>query len=104
MYQIRKYIKNKNKVYHSFRKNFAQELYKSNIEELYIKLLLGHSLKDNLSFNTYNLSKISNKILQQEINKVDFKDLFENTEYKGKETNTISLISKIKDHNLNLDF
>jgi integrase len=104
MYQIRKFIKNKNKVFHSFRKNFTQELYKSNIEELYIKLLLGHTLKDNLSFNTYNLSKIDNETLQQEINKVNFKRLFENTEYdlKNIEENnkTHSIKNEIKKNNL----
>jgi integrase len=81
MYQIRKYIKNKNKVFHSFRKNFTQQLYKYEIEELYIKLLLGHSLKDNLSFNVYNLSKINNDTLIEQINKINFKELFLNVEY-----------------------
>jgi integrase len=99
MYQIRKYIKNKNKVFHSFRKNFSQELYKSNIEELYIKLLLGHTLKDNLSFNTYNLSKIDNEVLQAQINKIDFKSLFEDTEYninKIKNNTDTNLIESVK--------
>ncbi len=81
MRQIRKYIKDKNKVFHSFRKNFTQELYKNDIEELYIKLLLGHSLNNNLSFNTYNLSKINNDTLISVINKIDFKYIFKNTEY-----------------------
>lgn len=106
MYQIRKYIKNKNKVFHSLRKNFTQQLYKCNMEELYIKLLLGHTLKDNLSFNTYNLSKIDNETLQEEINKVNFKDLFGNTDYDLKnvevETNN-SLIENIKDNNINFN-
>jgi integrase len=92
MYQIRKYIKNKNKVFHSFRKNFTQQLYKSEIEELYIKIILGHSLKDNLSFNTYNLSRINNDILMTQINKVNFKELF----------NNYNLINKqLKDNNIN---
>lgn len=81
MRQIRKYIDNKNKVFHSFRKNFTQLLYQTQIEELYIKLLLGHSLKENLSFNVYNLSKINNETLINEIDKIDFKKLFINTEY-----------------------
>ena len=109
MYQIRKYIKNKNKVFHSFRKNFTQELYKSNIEELYIKLLLGHSLKGNLSFNTYNLSKIDNENLQEEINKANFKDLFENTDYNINNIELLSnkknsLLNTIKDNNIKMDF
>ncbi|MFW2235277.1 tyrosine-type recombinase/integrase [Aliarcobacter butzleri] len=81
MYQIRKFIKEDKKVFHSFRKNFTQLLYKNEIEELYIKILLGHSLKDNLSFNVYNLSKIDNQTLINEIEKIDFKELFINTEY-----------------------
>ena len=85
MYQIRKYIKDKNKVFHSFRKNYTQLLYKNNIEELYIKIFLGHSIKDNLSFNTYNLSKIDNNLLSSVIQKVDFEELFENIDFFKKE-------------------
>jgi integrase len=85
MYNIRKFVKNKNKVFHSFRKNFTQLLYQNQIEELYIKLLLGHTLKDNLSFNVYNLSKVNNETLLNEINKIDFKSLFLNTEYFKRE-------------------
>ena len=96
MYQIRKYIKSKNKVFHSFRKNFTQQLYKNNIEELYIKLFLGHTLKDNLSFNTYNLAKVDNQLLQEEMNKVNFKELFEDTDYSP------SNIQKLFDENINL--
>lgn len=50
MYQIRKYISNKNKVFHSLKKLYSTTLSNSN-RELYIKLLLGHTLKGNLSFN-----------------------------------------------------
>lgn len=85
MYHIRKYIKNKNKVFHSFRKNYTQLLYKSNVEELYIKIFLGHSLKDNLSFNTYNLSKIDNKLKINIINNVNFEELFLNLDFFKKE-------------------
>ena len=97
MYQIRKYIKEKNKVFHSFRKNYTQILYKNNVEELYIKIFLGHSLKDNLSFNTYNLSKINNNLLSSVIQKVDFNDFFENIDFfeKEKEKN-----NKIQDFGL----
>jgi integrase len=82
---IRKYIKNKNKVFHSFRKTYTQILYKNEVEELYIKIFLGHSLKDNLSFNTYNLSKINNKLLSSVIQKVDFNEFFENIDFFEKE-------------------
>lgn len=46
--------------------------------------------------NTYNLSKISNQILQQEINKVDFEDLFENTDYDLKNVKVEANKSLIK--------
>ena len=97
MYQIRKYIKEKNKVFHSFRKNYTQILYKNDVEELYIKKFLGHSLKDNLSFNVYNLSKIDNNLLSSVIQKVDFEEFFENIDFfeKEKEKN-----NKIQDFGL----
>ncbi|MFW2607647.1 tyrosine-type recombinase/integrase [Aliarcobacter butzleri] len=85
MYHIRKYIKNKNKVFHSLRKNYTQILYKNDVEELYIKMFLGHSLKDNLSFNTYNLSKIDNKLKSNIINSVNFEELFLNLDFFEKE-------------------
>ncbi|MGJ0363630.1 tyrosine-type recombinase/integrase [Aliarcobacter cryaerophilus] len=87
MYNIRKYIKEKNKVFHSFRKNYTQILYKNNVEELYIKIFLGHSLKDNLSFNTYNLSKIDNNLLSDVIQKVNFEELFLNLDFFKEEIN-----------------
>lgn len=87
MYQIRKYIKDKNKVFHSFRKNYTQLLYKNNVEELYIKIFLGHSIKDNLSFNTYNLAKIDNNLLSSVIQKVYFEELFINLDFFKEEIN-----------------
>ncbi len=85
MYNIRKYIKEKNKVFHSFRKNYTQILYKNNVEELYIKIFLGHSIKNNLSFNTYNLAKIDNNLLSNIINNVFFEEFFENIDFFKKE-------------------
>jgi len=96
--QIRNYIKNENKVFHSFRKSFTQLLYQSDIEELYIKILLGHSLKDNLSFNTYNLSKINKNVLYEQIRKVNFESFFENMDFFPKE----NITKKVK-VNLNED-
>ena len=87
MYNIRKYIKDKNKVFHSFRKNYTQLLYKNNIEELYIKLFLGHSIKDNLSFNTYNLAKIDNNLKSNIINNVNFEEFFLNLDFFKEEIN-----------------
>ena len=58
---------------------------KNDVDELYIKIFLGHSLKDNLSFNTYNLAKIDNNLLSSVIQKVDFEELFENIDFFKKE-------------------
>ena len=67
------------------RKNYTQILYKNNVEELYIKIFLGHSIKDNLSFNTYNLAKIDNNLLSSVINKINFEEFFENIDFFKKE-------------------
>ena len=99
MRQIRKYIKDKNKVFHSLRKNYTQLLYKNDTDELYIKLFLGHSYKDNLSFNTYNLSKVDNKLKIQTINNVDFSEIFENINFYDKEREEKRLNDeKLKQH------
>ena len=106
MRQIRKHIKDKNKVFHSLRKNYTQLLYKNDVDELYIKLFLGHSLKDNLSFNTYNLSKVDNKLKIQTINNVDFSEIFENINFYDKEREEKRLndekLKQITKHELSL--
>ncbi len=106
MRHIRKIIKTENKVFHSFRKNYTQLLYKNNIEELYIKLFLGHSQEDNLSFNTYNLSKIDKNLMLQIINKVDFSEIFENIpffeEERKEEKEQKNKIQNINNNNLSL--
>lgn len=103
---IRKYITDKNKVFHSFRKTYTQNLYKNEIEELYIKIFLGHSLKDNLSFNTYNLSKIDDNLLYSINEKVNYKIIFENLAFYEKEKKTEEekkqQLKKINENNLSL--
>jgi len=103
---IRKYITDKNKVFHSFRKTYTQNLYKNEIEELYIKIFLGHSLKDNLSFNTYNLSKIDDNLLYSINEKVNYKIIFENLAFYEKEKITEEekkqQLKKINENNLSL--
>jgi hypothetical protein len=97
MRHIRKINKNENKVFHSFRKNYTQLLYKNDIEELYIKLFLGHNQDDNLSFNVYNLSKIDNDLILKIINKVNFEEIFENIPfYNEKRKEKKDLEQKIK--------
>lgn len=108
MYQIRKYIIDTNKVFHSFRKNFTKLLYQAKIEEIYIKIILGHSIKDNLSFSIYNLSEIDRMSLMTEILKIDFTKILSDTEYDPKHlkevSDNISLISSIKNSNINMNF
>lgn len=106
MRHIRKIIKQKTKVFHSFRKNYTQLLYKNNIEELYIKLFLGHNQDDNLSFNVYNLSKIDNNLKIKIINDVDFSEIFENIPFfedkRKEEKEQKNKIQNINNNNLSL--
>lgn len=52
--RINKVIPEVSKTFHSFRKNFAVALYdKYANHEVYIKVLMGHSIKDNEAFYTY---------------------------------------------------
>ena len=62
-------------------------------------MFLGHSYKDNLSFNTYNLSKVDNKLKIQTINNVDFSEIFENINFYDKEREEKRLNDeKLKQH------
>ncbi|WP_152059048.1 tyrosine-type recombinase/integrase [Aliarcobacter butzleri] len=63
--------KNKLKVFHSFRKNFVQLCYLYKLEELYIKILVGHSLRD-ITFSTYNLSRVDKMNLIEQVNLIQF--------------------------------
>ena len=42
-------------------------------------------IKDNLSFNTYNLARIDNNLLSSVINKINFEEFFENIDFFEKE-------------------
>ena len=76
--QMKKYLINKEDKkslnIHSLRRNFIKKLYKSNIEELIIKVIVGHTVEDNITFNTYNNKEIDNQQLIDSIDKVDFKE------------------------------
>jgi hypothetical protein len=63
MKNIRKIIEDKAKVIHSFRSNFIGELYKSNVEEVFIKAFVGHSNEKNITFNDYNKQEITDQKL-----------------------------------------
>jgi len=75
--RIKKVINITGKSFHSTRKNFTQKLYeleqKDKIKENTIKRLLGHSNKDNFSFEVYNLNKIDIDILKESINLIEYK-------------------------------
>jgi len=78
---IRKFITDKNKSLHSFRKNFTQKLYKITENENYIKHLIGHSQNQNITYTTYNRQKIDIEKLRYIVQEVDFQLLkfdFEN--------------------------
>jgi len=69
---IKKVIREKNKVVHSFRKNFTQKLYEVSTAEHIIKYILGHSQSDNLTFNVYNLNKVNMKQIKEIISKIKY--------------------------------
>ena len=69
---IQKIVMDPTKTYHSFRKCFVQELYKNRVENLIIKVIVGHSTNSDITFTTYNLQKVQDDLLIETINKVDF--------------------------------
>ena len=72
---VRLFVKDKNKTFHSTRKNFAQKLYelqqKNLIQENTIKSVLGHS-NTNISFSIYNLNKIDLDVLKNAIDLIEY--------------------------------
>ena len=72
--QLSKIIVDKDKTFHSFRKNFTSQLYDNFIElEPYIKVLLGHSTKSNLSYNIYAENKLNDPTRIKIIESLNFK-------------------------------
>jgi site-specific recombinase XerD len=76
----------RDKVLYSLRGNFANVLYKNKFFEPIIKKLLGHSLKYNLSFYTYNKDFIDDIDLVDTIQQIDFDIYFANTRAIRKQT------------------
>lgn len=76
---FRKIIKDKNKSVQSFRKNATQKLYEISEKETDIKSITGHSQLQNITFTTYNKSKINLEKLREIINKIqyNFDEVFE---------------------------
>lgn len=65
---------NLSKTLHSLRKNFTQQLYKQKLEEVYIKVILGHSNQQNITFTTYNREKTDEEYLYDIVNKINFSE------------------------------
>ncbi len=63
---------NLSKTLHSLRKNFIQQLYKLKLEEVYIKVISGHSNQQNLTFTTYNREQIDEDFLYDIVNQISF--------------------------------
>ena len=61
-----------NKTLHSLRKNFSVKLFENTDNMLYIKYLIGHSLKSEITFTTYNREKINIEQLAEIINKINY--------------------------------
>jgi len=60
---LRTVITHKDKSFHSTRKNFTAKLYENYAQyEVYIKVLVGHSTKDNITFYTYAGQKLDNNM------------------------------------------
>jgi integrase len=62
---LNKIIPSESKTFHCFRKNFSQALEEVDIgEEKYIKYLMGHSSKGDITINDYNLGKMNSTKLR----------------------------------------
>ena len=71
--RLKKIVNDKDKSFHSFRKNFSQEIeLNSNSEEKTKKYLMAHTLKKDVTHNDYNLGKINIQKLIDCINQITF--------------------------------
>lgn len=71
--RLRKIINESEKSFHSFRKNFSQEIeLNTNSEEKTKKYLMGHSFKSDVTHNVYNKNKINVEKLIDCINQMTF--------------------------------
>ena len=70
---LRTVITDTNKSFHSTRKNFTAKLYDNFAQyEVYIKVLVGHSTKNNLTFHTYAGQKLDDAMKIKMIESIDF--------------------------------
>ncbi len=69
--ELNKIIIDKNKTFHSFRKNFITKLYETSpTQESFIKVLSGHSIKNNITLSVYGNVNINE--LFKMVEKVEF--------------------------------
>ena len=85
--QLNLIIEDKKKTFHSFRKNFVQKLYgyKPTIDRNIIKIIIGHSTNQDITFKDYNLKKVDDKDLIKAVNivKYNFEDDLKNLNNKN---------------------
>jgi len=71
--RLKKIIDDKDKSFHSFRKNFSQEIeLNTNSDEKTKKYLMGHSFKNDITHTVYNKNKINIQKLVDCINQITF--------------------------------
>lgn len=63
------------KSFHSFRKNFSQEILKTNAEEHTRKYLMGHSLNKDITHKIYNQNQMNMNKLFECIEAIEFKEI-----------------------------
>lgn len=71
--EFRKLKLDKNKVFHSFRHTFSNELKNLNVQEAIVSNMMGHS-HDSMTFGVYGKTA-DLAIMKTEIHKLDFKDI-----------------------------
>ena len=72
-YHLRKIIIDENKSFHSFRKNFTAKLYQNFAQyEQYIKVMIGHSTKANISYQTYAERQLDDKMKIEMMESIEF--------------------------------
>jgi len=71
--RLRKIVNNKNKSFHSLRKNFSQEVeLNTNAEEKTKKYLMGHTFSKDVTHMIYNRGKMNLEKLRNCINQISF--------------------------------
>ena len=69
------------KSFHSFRKNFSQEILKTNAEEHTRKYLMGHSLNKDITHKIYNQNQMNMNKLFECIKAIEFEEIENSNNY-----------------------